>query len=73
MLERVRTAHPRARLDRFLVQPMVLRPGAVELRAGFVEDPVFGPLVAFGQGGASVEIQHDSTFELPPLNSLLAR
>ena len=40
---------------------------------GLFEDPVFGPLVAFGQGGASVEIQHDSTFELPPLYSLLAR
>jgi acetyltransferase len=52
---------------------MVLRPGAVELRAGLVEDPVFGPLVAFGQGGASVDSQHDSSLELPPLNSLLAR
>jgi acetyltransferase len=73
MLERVRSAHPEARLDGFLIQPMVLRPGAVELLAGLVEDPVFGPLVAFGQGGASVEIHHDSSLELPPLNSLLAR
>jgi acetyltransferase len=45
----------------------------VELRAGLVEDPVFGPRVAFGQGGASVEIQHDSSLELPPLNSLVAQ
>jgi acetyltransferase len=52
---------------------MVLRPGAVDLRARLVEDPVFGPLVAFGQGGASVETQHDSSLELPPLNSWLAR
>jgi len=73
MLERVRSARPEARLDGFLIQPMVLRPGAVELPAGLVEDPAFGPLVAFGQGGASVEIQHDSSLELPPLNSLLAR
>jgi len=73
MLERVRSARPEARPDGFLIQPMVLRPGAVELRAGLVEDPVFGPLVAFGQGGASVEIHHDSSLELPPLNSLLAR
>jgi acetyltransferase len=73
MLERVRSARPEARLDGFLIQPMVLRPGAMELRAGIVEDPVFGPLVTFGQGGALVEIQHDSSLELPPLNSLLAR
>src|SRR5207244_3519631 len=73
MLERVRSARPRVRLDGFLIQPMVLRPGAVDLRARLVEDPVFGPLVAFGQGGASVETQHDSSLELPPLNSWLAR
>src|SRR5262249_23833277 len=35
--------------------------------------PVVGSLVAFGQGGASVEIQRDSSLDLPPLNSLLAR
>ncbi len=73
MFERVRGTRPTACLDGFLIQPMVLRPGAVELLAGLVEDPVFGPLVAFGQGGASVDILHDSSFEFPPLNSLLAR
>jgi acetyltransferase len=44
-----------------------------EAIAMLVEDPVFGALVAFGQDGASVDIQHDSSLELPPLNSLLAR
>jgi acetyltransferase len=73
MLERVGAALPEARLDGFLVQPMVFRPGAVELLVGLVEDPVFGPLVAFGQGGTAVEIVHDSSLELPPLNALLAR
>ena len=34
-----------------LVQPMVR--GGIELLAGVVEDPVFGPLVAFGPGGSS--------------------
>ena len=73
MLERVKTARPGARLDGFLLQPMVHRPGAVELLVGLVEDPVFGPLVAFGQGGTAVEVVHDMSLELPPLNALLAR
>ena len=73
MLERVRAAHPEARLDGFLVQPMVRRPGAVELLVGLVEDAMFGPLVAFGQGGTAVEIVRDTALELPPLNALLAR
>jgi len=73
MLERVKAAHPEARLDGFLVQPMVRRPGAVELLVGLAEDPTFGPLVAFGQGGTAVEIVRDTSLELPPLNALLAR
>jgi len=73
MLRRVKAAHPEARLDGFLVQPMVRRPSAVELLVGLVEDAVFGPLVAFGQGGTAVEIMSDTSLELPPLNALLAR
>jgi acetyltransferase len=52
---------------------MVHRPGAVELLVGLVDDPVFGPLVAFGHGGTAVEILRDSSLELPPLNALLAQ
>ena len=73
MLERVATARPTARLNGFLVQPMIRRPGAIELLAGLVEDPVFGPLVVFGQGGFTGEIAGDCSLELPPLNALLAR
>jgi acetyltransferase len=73
MLERVKAAHPEARLDGFLVQPMVRRPGAVELLVGLIEDTTFGPLVMFGQGGTAVEIVRDTSLELPPLNALLAR
>ena len=73
MLERVRAARPKARLAGFLVQTMIGRPGALELLAGLVQDPVFGPLVLFGQGGTAVEVVGDSSLELPPLNALLAR
>ncbi len=40
---------------------------------GLSDDPVFGPVVVFGQGGTAVEIVHDSAIALPPLNPLLAR
>jgi acetyltransferase len=73
MLERVKAAQPRARLDGFLVQAMVQRPGTLELILGLIEDPTFGPVVMFGQGGTAVELLHDTTLELPPLNAALAR
>jgi acetyltransferase len=73
LTERVAMAQPGARLDGFLVQQMVRRPGAIELLAGLAEDPVFGPVIVFGQGGTAVEVIDDSAVGLPPLNALLAR
>jgi acyl-CoA synthetase (NDP forming) len=49
-----------------LVQPFV-RAGA-ELLAGAVEDPVFGPLVAFGPGGVFAELIGEARFRLAPLS-----
>jgi acetyl coenzyme A synthetase (ADP forming)-like protein len=49
-----------------LVQPFV-RDGA-ELLAGAVEDPVFGPLVAFGPGGVLAELIGEAQFRLAPLS-----
>jgi hypothetical protein len=37
-----------------LVQPMIS--GGIELLAGVVQDPLFGPLVAFGPGGVLAEL-----------------
>ncbi|HEU5477802.1 MAG TPA: GNAT family N-acetyltransferase [Gaiellaceae bacterium] len=51
-----------------LVQPFV-RSGA-ELLAGAVQDPVFGPLVAFGPGGVLAELIGDAQFRLAPLTGL---
>lgn len=73
MLARVRAFAPQARLDGFIVEPMVIRPHAQELLAGLVRDPTFGPVVLFGQGGVATEIVADRTIGLPPLNDLLAR
>ncbi len=73
MAERVKRARPDARLDGFLVQAMVQRPGAIELIIGLAADPVFGPVILFGHGGIAVELLGDTTLELPPLNRTLAR
>ena len=73
MLDRVTSARPDARIEGFLVQEMVHRPGAIELIVGLVNDPVFGPVVMFGHGGTAVEVLNDTTLELPPLNIALAR
>jgi len=48
-----------------LVQPMVS--GGAELLAGIVQDPVFGPLVAFGPGGVFAELIGDAAFRIAPL------
>src|SRR3954454_9921147 len=73
MLAHIGNAHPQARLDGFLVQRMVPAAGRIELLAGIADDPVFGPVIRFGQGGTAVEIINDSAVALPPLNPLLAR
>ena len=52
---------------------MVSRPGAGQLPVGLVEDPVFGPLVAFRQGGTSGRGRARQLARPPPLNALLAR
>jgi acyl-CoA synthetase (NDP forming) len=48
-----------------LVQPYVR--GGAELLAGVVQDPVFGPLVAFGPGGVLAELIGDAGFRIAPL------
>ena len=48
-----------------LVQPFV-RCGT-ELLAGALQDPVFGPLIAFGPGGVLAELIGDAQFRLAPL------
>ena len=73
MLERVRAVRPGARVDGFTVQPMIRRSHAHELIIGASIDPLFGPVILFGQGGTSVEVVADRALALPPLNSTLAR
>jgi acetyltransferase len=73
MAERIADLRPEAALTGYTVQPMVRRPGAHELIAGMSVDPVFGPVILFGQGGTGVEVIGDRAVALPPLNVPLAR
>ncbi len=54
-----------------LVQPMIR--GGTELLAGVVQDPVFGPLVAFGPGGVLAELIGGAGFRIAPLTDRDAR
>jgi acetyltransferase len=72
MLERVARLQPGAVIEGFTVQAMVRRPRALELIVGASLDPLFGPVILFGQGGTAVEVLADRALALPPLNRSLA-
>lgn len=73
MLEKVSSKVPGTEIHGFTVQRMARRPGAQEIIIGVATDPIFGPVIMFGQGGVAVEIINDSAVALPPLNMSLAR
>jgi acyl-CoA synthetase (NDP forming) len=68
--EKVRAAGatvPDALLDGVLVTPM--RSGGAELLAGVTVDPAFGPVLAVGLGGIWVELLHDTSLRLLPVDA----
>ncbi|HJV85089.1 MAG TPA: bifunctional acetate--CoA ligase family protein/GNAT family N-acetyltransferase [Noviherbaspirillum sp.] len=73
MNKRLHELRPDAQLIGFAVQSMVRRPQARELIVGVTSDPMFGPVILFGQGGIAVEVTADHAVALPPLNMVLAR
>jgi len=54
------------------VQPMLDLSAGIELLAGSVVDPQFGPLVVFGGGGCMVEVYQDTCTAIPPLTDAAA-
>jgi acyl-CoA synthetase (NDP forming) len=60
-------AVPDARVDGVLVTPM--RSGGAELLAGVTVDPAFGPVLAVGLGGIWVELLHDTSLRLLPVDA----
>jgi acetate---CoA ligase (ADP-forming) len=51
-----------------LVQAMVS--GGVELLAGVVQDPSFGPVIAFGPGGVHAELIGEATVRIAPITDI---
>ncbi|HLT26156.1 MAG TPA: GNAT family N-acetyltransferase, partial [Zeimonas sp.] len=73
MIKRVGERMPSARITGFTLQPMVPRRNARQLIIGVTTDPLFGPVILFGEGGRAVEVIRDHAIGLPPLNLPLAR
>ncbi len=73
MIANVRQLKPDARMDGFILQPMIRRPHARELILGIAPDSVFGPVILFGRGGTAVEVINDKALALPPLDMKLAQ
>ncbi len=71
-LDLLTAAEVTAAVDRIggpvLVQPMIA--GGTELLAGAVQDPLFGPLVAFGPGGVLAELIGGAGFRAAPLTDV---
>ncbi len=65
MLAAVRQRRPEARIDGFLVGPMLA--GGVECVVGAHQDPAFGPLVMVGMGGVGVELLRDVAWRRAPV------
>jgi acetyltransferase len=73
IVTRARAMMPQARIQGVTIHPMIVRPKARELIAGFADDPTFGPVIVFGRGGTAVEVVDDKALALPPLDLALAR
>jgi len=69
----VRKTHPEAQITGVSIEPYLNRPHARELMISVFRDPVFGPIIAFGAGGADADLYRDRALALPPLNAFLAR
>jgi acetyltransferase len=72
MIARLAEWRPDAQVTGFSVQRMQPRRHARELFVGAAVDPLFGPVVLFGEG-RDTELRRDLAVALPPLNLPLAR
>ncbi|PHR48630.1 bifunctional acetate--CoA ligase family protein/GNAT family N-acetyltransferase [Cycloclasticus sp.] len=69
----VQHRRPDAQIEGFFVQNMANYKDAHEVILGVLNDPTFGPVLMFGQGGTAVEVYNDKALALPPLNLKLAK
>lgn len=73
VLENVKQNRPNVRIDGISIEPMIVKPNGRELMIGVTNDPIFGPVIAFGAGGTMVEVMGDRSVTLPPLNAFLVK
>ncbi|MBX3589979.1 MAG: bifunctional acetate--CoA ligase family protein/GNAT family N-acetyltransferase [Burkholderiaceae bacterium] len=73
MVKRIGELMPAARIAGFTLQRMVPRTNARQLFVAVTSDPLFGPVIVFGEGGRAVELLGDHAVGFPPLNLPLAR
>lgn len=73
MVKRIGELMPAARIAGFTLQRMVPRTNARQLFIAVADDPLFGPVIVFGEGGRAVEVLGDHAVGFPPLNLPLAR
>lgn len=66
VVHRAQTAAPDAKISGVLVSEMVS--DGIETIVGVVNDPIFGPIVAFGLGGVFAETLRDTTFRIAPFD-----
>lgn len=71
VLDRAHRRMPDAMIWGALIQQMV--PPGREIIVGVERDATFGPLLMFGLGGIHVEVFHDVTFRLAPIDHAEAR
>ena len=72
LLARLSEWRPDARVTGFTIQRMLPPSNARPLFLGAAVDPLFGPVILFGEG-RETELFRDFSVSLPPLNPLLAR
>ncbi len=73
MIETVKAQRPEAQINGVSIEAMEDRPHAREVMIEISRDPIFGPVISFGVGGAAMDSCADRRVALPPLNEYLAR
>src|SRR5690606_994008 len=71
--KRVSDFYPDAQPSGFTLQTMARRTGAHLLRSQVRTDPVFGPVILFGEARSVWDIPSNAAVALPPLTMALAR
>ena len=71
LVARAKRERPDATVIGVTVERMYHAPRERELVVGIVRDPVFGPVISFGAGGAVLELRRTRTVALPPLNDFI--